>query len=106
MLKQLGTPLLALAIVHRPAWEAVLEHILSQRVIGLDQTSWPRLETGKSKRSGHTPWQMWGLTVPNAAYYAIRDDKSTATALDILEGFDGVANRGRVRMDLMSGLPV
>jgi hypothetical protein len=50
---------------------ALGEHVLSQPVIGLDQTSWPRLETDAKK-----PWQMWALTAPGGVVHRIRDDKS------------------------------
>lgn len=53
---------------------ALFEHVKSQPVIGLDQTGWPRLETGATK-----PWQMWALTAPGVVVHRIRDDKSTAT---------------------------
>jgi transposase len=37
---------------------ALQAHVLAQPVIGLDQTSWPRLEGADAK-----PWQMWCLTL-------------------------------------------
>jgi transposase len=67
---------LAYALAQRLAGvsDALLAHVKSQPVIGLDQTSWPRLETDASK-----PWQMWCLTAPNVVVHRIRDDKSAAT---------------------------
>jgi transposase len=41
---------------------ALMKHVLEQPVIGLDQTSWPRLETDATK-----PWQMWTLTAPGVS---------------------------------------
>jgi len=49
---------------------ALATHVLAQPVIGLDQTSWPRLETDATK-----PWQMWALTAPGVVVHRIRDDK-------------------------------
>ena len=59
-----------------------MKHVLEQPVIGLDQTSWPRLETDATK-----PWQMWALTAPGVVVHRIRDDKSAAT---FAEGADCV----------------
>jgi hypothetical protein len=37
--------------------DALFAYVKSQPVIGLDQTSWPRLDG-----EGTKPWQMWALT--------------------------------------------
>src|SRR6201995_3546024 len=42
------------------ASRALLARVLAEPVVGLDQTSWPRLD-GKADK----PWQMWCLTAPN-----------------------------------------
>ncbi len=39
----------------------LIKHVMAQPVIGLDQTSWPRLDGAGTK-----PWQMWCLTAPGA----------------------------------------
>lgn len=62
-----------------PSFEALQDHVLASEYIGLDQTSWPKLEGKKSK-----PWQMWAVTTEDAVLHAIREDKSTATMLDLL----------------------
>lgn len=64
--------------------DALLAHVKSQPVIGLDQTSWPRLETDATK-----PWQMWCLTAPNVVVYRIRDDKSAATFKVLVGDYEG-----------------
>ena len=60
-------------------------HVLAQPVIGLDQTSWPRLETDATK-----PWQMWALTAPGVVVHRIRDDKSAATFTALVGDYRGV----------------
>lgn len=75
----------ALARRLESASNAVLQHILAQSVIGLDQTSWPRLD-GK----GDKPWQMWCLTAPDAIAHRIKDDKSAETFKSIIDDFEGV----------------
>lgn len=65
--------------------EALFRHVLAQPVIGLDQTGWPRLESGASK-----PWQMWCATAPGVVVHRIRDDKSAATFKQLVGDFGGV----------------
>ena len=63
---------------------ALHAHVLERPVIGLDQTSWPRLESADSK-----PWQMWCLTAPGVVVHRIRDDKSAATFVDLVGKYTG-----------------
>jgi transposase len=65
--------------------DALAKHVLEQPVIGLDQTSWPRLETDATK-----PWQMWALTAPGVVVHRIRDDKSAATFGALVGDYRGV----------------
>jgi transposase len=69
----------------QPVDDALLALVRTRPVIGLDQTSWPRLEDPKAK-----PWQMWCLTAPGVVVHRIRDDKSAATFTDLLGDFHGV----------------
>jgi transposase len=66
------------------ASRALLARVLAQPVVGLDQTSWPRLD-GK----GDKPWQMWCLTAPDAVVHRIREDKSADTFKDLMDGYAG-----------------
>jgi transposase len=66
------------------ASRALLARLLSQPVVGLDQTSWPRLD-GK----GDKPWQMWCLTAPCLVAHRIRDDKSKDTFRALMDGYRG-----------------
>lgn len=77
---------LANVLARRLAWldAALATHVLQRPVIGLDQTSWPRLETADSK-----PWQMWCLTAPGVVVHRIRDDKSAATFIDLVGQYTG-----------------
>lgn len=63
----------------------LIKHVMEQPVIGLDQTSWPRLDGEGSK-----PWQMWCLTAPDAVVHRIRDDKSAATFKLLVGEYNGV----------------
>jgi len=77
---------LANALAHRleRVNAALLEHVKAQPVIGLDQTSWPRLEANASK-----PWQMWCLTAPGVVVHRIRDDKSARTFAELVGDYRG-----------------
>jgi transposase len=63
---------------------AALEHALQQPVIGLDQTSWKRLDGGSD-----TPWQMWCITAPGLVCHRIRDDKGADTFRDLVGTYNG-----------------
>lgn len=67
------------------ASRALLARALAQPVVGLDQTSWPRLD-GK----GDKPWQMWCLTAPMLVVHRIRDDKGADTFRDLMGNYQGV----------------
>lgn len=64
---------------------ALFEYALSKSVIGLDQTSWPRLEAKADK-----PWQMWCVTAPGVVCHRIRDDKAAETFKALVGSFEGV----------------
>lgn len=64
-------------------YDALYGHVMDAPVIGLDQTSWKRLEhQGK-------PWQMWCLTTPAIVYHRICDDKSAPTFTKLVGTFVG-----------------
>jgi transposase len=63
---------------------ALFDHVKAQPVIGLDQTSWPRLDG-----EGTKPWQMWALTAPGVVVHRIRDDKSAATFKELVGDYRG-----------------
>lgn len=67
------------------ASRALLARLLAEPVVGLDQTSWPRLD-GKADK----PWQMWCLTGPRAVVHRIRDDKGADTFKSLMGAYHGV----------------
>lgn len=66
--------------------DGLLEYALAQPVIGLDQTSWGRLD-GKLDK----PWQMWCITAPGVVCHRIREDKGAATFKKLVGSYCGVA---------------
>ena len=75
----------ALAMRLRVVWEALLARVMREPVIGLDQTSWKRLENKKAKA-----WQIWCLTAPGVVYHHIYGDKSVKTFTALVGDFEGV----------------
>lgn len=69
-----------------PTYDALLAHALREPVIGLDQTSWPRLEKGAKDKK---PWQMWCVTTPASCVHAIRSNKGEDTFRALLAGYSG-----------------
>ena len=77
--------LLAIGSSLKPCYDALRALALSAPVIGLDQTSWKRLE-----KKNATPWQMWCITAPEVIYHRICDDKSADSWNEVLGDYAGV----------------
>jgi len=76
--------LLALAHRLKPAMIALRERALASPVIGVDQTSWKRLDDKKKK-----PWQIWCITAPGIVVHEIKSDKGAKTFEALLENYRG-----------------
>jgi len=72
----------------RPAYDALHRRLLAEPIIGLDQTSWPKLEA-----KGKKPWQMWGFTAEGMATYKICRDKSADTMKSLLGMLPGIGSQ-------------
>lgn len=70
----------------QPTYDALLARVLREPVIGLDQTSWPRLEQGAQDKS---PWQMWCVTGPSVVVHSIRAHKDEAAFRALLRDYAG-----------------
>ncbi|HEY3497838.1 MAG TPA: IS66 family transposase [Polyangiaceae bacterium] len=75
----------ALAKWLAPAHEALHEHVLSQPVIGADETFWRLMENGGDNKR----WQTWAIVAPDAVSYRIRDSRSADAADDVLGAYAG-----------------
>jgi len=64
---------------------ALFAHALSSGVIGLDQTSWKRLD-GKLDK----PWQMWCITAPGVVCHRIRNNKGKDTFNELVGRYHGI----------------
>lgn len=77
----------ALARVLSTAHERLHKYVLSQPVIGADETHWPMLSTsdGENKR-----WQAWTVAAPDAVCYRIQDSRSAEAGREVLLDYSGV----------------
>lgn len=80
----------ALAKVLGPTYTALRAYVLSQPVIGADETTW-RLMGAKGKKSGGDAkkWQVWTAAAPDAVCYQIQDSRSTEAARNLLGDYAG-----------------
>ena len=77
--------LLALSRHLVPSYEALHRFVLEARVIGADETTWPLLEKGGSKR-----WYAWSAAREDTVVYRIAAGRSTEAARDLLRDYAGI----------------
>lgn len=75
-----------LAVPLRGAYARLLGHILSQDVVGADETTWKML----GGKHGSKTWRMWAVGFQDAVYYKIQEDRSLDSALKLLGNYEGV----------------
>lgn len=80
----------ALGKLLQPAHERLHAYVLSQPVIGADETHW-RLMGEKNKKQGGAGkrWQVWAVVAPDAVCYRILDSRSSEAAAEVLRDFSG-----------------
>lgn len=75
-----------------PAYARLKAYVLSQSVIGVDETHWKLMgEKGKKSGGKGKRWQAWAICCPDAVHYSIEGSRSAETAKSILGDFNGVA---------------
>jgi transposase len=80
----------ALAKHLEPAWERLKSYVLTQPVIGADETHWKLLSKSKKKGGDGKRWQVWAICSPDAVHYSFEDSRSAAAAQSVLDDFSGV----------------
>lgn len=80
-----------LARVLGSAHEALHVYVLSQAVLGADETRWRMLDQKGRDAGVAKNWQAWALAAPDAVVYRIEDSRSAEAAKKVLGGFAGVA---------------
>lgn len=68
-----------------PSYEALVDYVRRAPVVGADETTWPMLGKGRSKR-----WWAWTLCREDAVCYRILASRSANAAQDVLAEFGGV----------------
>lgn len=80
----------ALAQTLKPAHQRLLEYVISQPVIGADETWW-RLMGAKPKSEGGDgdKWWVWSACTPDAACYRLEDSRSNEAAIKLIGSYNG-----------------
>jgi len=68
-----------------PSYAALHRHVLEAPVIGADETTWPLLDRGGTKR-----WYAWSIAAPDAVFYRVDPSRSAKAAAAILGDYAGV----------------
>lgn len=67
-----------------PTAEALHAYVLSQPVIGADETRWPMMEKGATKT-----WMSWAITCPTGVSHRILEGRSAKEGFAVLGNFGG-----------------
>jgi len=74
----------ALVAVLKPGYEALRQYVLAALVVGVDETRWRLLGSGKSSK-----WWVWSVTRPDAVAYKILPSRSKEAAQEVLGNYHG-----------------
>lgn len=74
----------ALAQLFAPVVVRIKAYVLSQPVVGADESPFKLVQKG-----GSVKWQAWQLSCPRAVYFEIHDSKSAEAGAKLLKGFKG-----------------
>jgi transposase len=79
-----------LARVLRPLSTKLQQHVLSQEVLGADESRWHLL--GKAGRDGGElkQWQIWCVACPTGVHYSILESRGADAAERVLKDFRGI----------------
>jgi transposase len=76
--------LVALEMHLEPSYEALVDDVRAAYVVGADETTWPVMGKGKTKR-----WWAWTLSTDDAVAYRILPSRSAEAARELLGEFEG-----------------
>ncbi|MGQ0506585.1 MAG: IS66 family transposase, partial [Myxococcaceae bacterium] len=71
----------------KPAHEALHTFVLSQPVVGADETRWLLMGAPAGEQS---KWHVWALSSAKAVIYRILDSRSAEAARSVLKSYEGV----------------
>jgi transposase len=73
-----------------PVAARIHAHVLSQAVIGADETHW-RLMGATGKDEGEAKrWQIWIARASDSVFYSLEDSRSVDAAGRLLDGYEGI----------------
>jgi transposase len=75
----------ALARVLRPTDDALERHVVSDPMLGADESWWRLMEKNNSKK-----WWAWAKAGSDAVHYKILDSRSQDAAREVLNGYRGI----------------
>lgn len=71
-----------------PVMTRLHKHVLSQPVMGMDETTWRLLKSEQKGRS--KKWWVWAQRVDNAVHYTLDASRGADIAKELLRGYQGV----------------
>ena len=71
-----------------PAYDRLQAYILSQPVIGADETWWRLMGKGDGEHRAKR-WHAWAASTASAIYFTIEDSRSEQAAAELLAGYAG-----------------
>ena len=74
----------------KPVRDRIHAYVLSQPVIGADETRW-RMMSDKGKDEGPSNWQVWAVACPTAVSHTILDSRGKVAAQKVFGDFAGTA---------------
>ena len=75
----------ALARILRPTDDALERRVLSDSMLGADESWWRLMKKGKTKK-----WWAWAKAGSDAVHYKILDSRSQDAAREVLNGYRGI----------------
>jgi len=79
----------ALGNVLGSTYSALSAYVLSQPVIGADETTWRLMGGSGKKNGGDKKWQVWTAAAADSVFYQIQDSRSTEAARHLLGNYAG-----------------
>lgn len=73
-----------------PVREALHKYVLSQQVVGADETHWKLMGAKDGADPVNKRWQVWTVAASDAVSYQIADSRGIAAAERLLDGYHGV----------------
>jgi transposase len=74
-----------LYVLLMPTLVALHEHVLDNDLVHADETTWPVIRPGKTKK-----WWVWSVRSADAVYFLILASRGKESARELLQNYDGI----------------